>query len=108
MISVLDILTLECWVASRWRCQVEAGNVDLASERRQGRRQNKSHCCREDSGSMEHGVGEWVGAEGKEREGVIMPKGKLLLRCLWKEGLPLHSKTGCLKRNRLRDALTQK
>lgn len=70
MISVLDILTLECWVASRWRCQVEAGNVDLASERRQGRRQNKSHCCREDSGSMEHGVGEWVGAEGKEREGV--------------------------------------
>ena len=23
-----------------------------------------------------------------------MPKGKLLLRCLWKEGLPLHSKTG--------------
>ena len=70
MISVLDILTLECWVASRWRCQVEAGNVDLASERRQGRRQNKSHYCREDSGSMEHGVGDWVGGEGKEREGV--------------------------------------
>ena len=25
---------------------------------------------------------------------VHMPKGKLLLRCLWKEGLPGHSKTG--------------
>ena len=25
---------------------------------------------------------------------VYMPKGKLLLRCLWKEGLSLHSKTG--------------
>ena len=23
-----------------------------------------------------------------------IPKGKLLLSCLWKEGLPLHSKTG--------------
>ena len=23
-----------------------------------------------------------------------IPKGKLLLRCLWKDGLPLHSKTG--------------
>ena len=25
---------------------------------------------------------------------IHIPKGKLLLRCLWKEGLPLHSKTG--------------
>ena len=25
---------------------------------------------------------------------IHMPKGKFLLRCLWKEGLPLHSKTG--------------
>ena len=24
----------------------------------------------------------------------FFPKGKLLLRCLWKDGLPLHSKTG--------------
>ena len=24
---------------------------------------------------------------------IHIPKGKLLLRCLWKEGLPLHSKT---------------
>ena len=25
---------------------------------------------------------------------IHIPKGKLLLRCLWKDGLPLHSKTG--------------
>ena len=25
---------------------------------------------------------------------IHIPKGKLLLRCLWKEGLPLRSKTG--------------
>ena len=25
---------------------------------------------------------------------IHIPKGKLLLSCLWKEGLPLHSKTG--------------
>ena len=25
---------------------------------------------------------------------IHIPKGKFLLRCLWKEGLPLHSKTG--------------
>ena len=25
---------------------------------------------------------------------IHIPKGELLLRCLWKEGLPLHSKTG--------------
>ena len=25
---------------------------------------------------------------------IHMPKGKLLLRCLWKDGLPLQSKTG--------------
>ena len=25
---------------------------------------------------------------------IYIPKGKLLLRCLWKEGLPLQSKTG--------------
>ena len=25
---------------------------------------------------------------------IHIPKGKLLSRCLWKEGLPLHSKTG--------------
>ena len=36
VISELDILTVECWMASRWRRQVDAGNVDLVSERRQG------------------------------------------------------------------------
>ena len=25
---------------------------------------------------------------------IHIPKGKLLLRCLWKDGLPFHSKTG--------------
>ena len=25
---------------------------------------------------------------------IHIPKGKLLLRCLWNDGLPLHSKTG--------------
>ena len=25
---------------------------------------------------------------------IYIPKGKLLLMCLWKDGLPLHSKTG--------------
>ena len=25
---------------------------------------------------------------------IHIPKGKFLLRCLWKDGLPLHSKTG--------------
>ena len=25
---------------------------------------------------------------------IHIPKGKLLLRCLWKDGLPLHSKSG--------------
>ena len=25
---------------------------------------------------------------------IHIPKGNLLLRCLWKDGLPLHSKTG--------------
>ena len=25
---------------------------------------------------------------------IHIPKGKLLLRCFWKDGLPLHSKTG--------------
>ena len=25
---------------------------------------------------------------------IDIPKGKLLLRCLWKDGLPFHSKTG--------------
>ena len=25
---------------------------------------------------------------------IHIPKGKLLLKCLWKDGLPLHSKTG--------------
>ena len=25
---------------------------------------------------------------------IHIPKGKVLLRCLWKDGLPLHSKTG--------------
>ena len=25
---------------------------------------------------------------------ILIPKGKLLLRCLWKDGLPLHLKTG--------------
>ena len=25
---------------------------------------------------------------------IHIPKGKLLLRCLWEDGLPLHSKTG--------------
>ena len=25
---------------------------------------------------------------------IHIPKGKLLLRCMWKDGLPLHSKTG--------------
>ena len=25
---------------------------------------------------------------------INIPKGKLILRCLWKDGLPLHSKTG--------------
>ena len=25
---------------------------------------------------------------------IYIPKGKLLLRCLWKDGLPLHSKSG--------------
>ena len=25
---------------------------------------------------------------------IYIPKGKLLLKCLWKDGLPLHSKTG--------------
>ena len=27
---------------------------------------------------------------------IHIPKGKLLLRCLWEDGLPLHSKTGNL------------
>ena len=28
---------------------------------------------------------------------IHIPKGKLLLRCLWKDRLPLHSKTGSLR-----------
>ena len=30
----------------------------------------------------------------QEATHIHIPKGKLLLRCLWKDGLPVHSKTG--------------
>lgn len=71
VISVLDILTLECWAASRWRCQVEAGNLDLVSGRR---RQGWRHSVWSESFRQrrwwERGGGQGIGGEEKEREGV--------------------------------------